>query len=246
VDYNPYAAPQTPDDRPSPGGGPDGQPQPWDVGDVLGAGWNAISNHWPVLVFAPFVAGLIASIPSFIPVVLLLSHTVKPNSSEYWTAYAICTTLGLIASTFFQVGMTKMYVTAARGQTPEFGDIFSGGPRFLPMLGATLLAFLAVMLGYVLLIIPGVILAIGLCLTHFYVVDAELGPIDAMSASWNATRGHKLQLFLFGLVAFCVGTLGFMACCLGFYVALPLIMVALATIYLRLSGRASEGSGRGY
>lgn len=246
MDYNPYAAPQNPDDRSSPGAGPDGQPQPWDIGDVLSCGWNALTNHWPVLVFGPFVAGMIASIPSFVPVVLLASGAVRPNSSEYWTAYGICTTLGLIANTFFQVGMTKMYVTAARGQTPEFGDIFSGGSRFIPMLLATVLVLFAVLFGYIFLIVPGIILGVGFSLTHFYVVDAELGPIDAISASWRATDGHKLQIFLFGLVAFCVLILGFLACCVGFYAAMPVVMVALATIYTRVSGRMGPGFGRGY
>jgi hypothetical protein len=245
LDYNPYAAPQVPNDLPPQGAGPDGQPQPWDIGDVLSNGWNALANHWPVLVFAPFVAALIGGIPNLVPVVLLLTGTVRQNSSEYWTAYSICSALGLISNTFFQVGTTRMYITAARGGTPEFGDIFSGGPRFLPVLGMTLLLILLLLPAFMLFIVPGVIVGLGLSLAHFYVIDAELGPIDALGASWNATKGHKLQIFLLGLVSFCVLMLGFMACCIGVYVALPVVMVAMATVYVRLSGRAVADTAGG-
>ena len=60
--------------------------------------------------------------------------------------------------------------------------MFSGAGRFLPLLGVLFLTLLAVMLGYALLIVPGIILALGLSFAQFYVVDQKMGPIDALKA----------------------------------------------------------------
>jgi uncharacterized membrane protein len=144
--------------------------------------------------------------------------------------------IAIIIGTFFQVGQLRIFLTAARGGRPELGTLVSGSDRFLPLLGTTLLLSLIVLFGYVLLIIPGIILALGLGFAQFYCVDAGMGPVESLKHSWEATKGHKGKIFLFGLAAFGISLLGLLACCVGFYVATPLVWLAFAIIYVRLSG----------
>jgi hypothetical protein len=119
--------------------------------------------------------------------------------------------------------------------------MFAGGSRFLPLLGGLFLSMLIAMPAFAMLIIPGIIVSLGLSFAQFYIVDQNMGPIDALKASWEATKGHKLQLFLFGLVAILMMIGGYLACCIGAFVALPLVMIAWATIYTRISGTAGTG-----
>jgi uncharacterized membrane protein len=74
------------------------------------------------------------------------------------------------------------------------------------------------------------------------VVDQNMGPIEAMKASWGATTGQKLPIILWGLVAFLVMMAGGLACGLGMLVAMPIVYLAHTTIYLRLSGRGAPAA----
>lgn len=244
MNYNPYAAPQA--QPPMPGAPvPGGGAQPWEVGEVLGIAWDGFKPNWATLVFTFLLGGFIASVPRMIPGLLVGAQVISQQDDSYWPIFGACTLVGILIQAFFQVGLTKIWLDVARGATPSFGDMFAGGSRYVPMLGAMLLQALAIMIGYVMLIVPGVILALGLSLTQFYVVDRNMGPIDAMKASWEATKGQKGKIFVFGLAACLVMLGGMLACCIGTYVAFPVVWVAAAVMYLRMSGQASASSGGG-
>ncbi len=89
----------------------------------------------------------------------------------------------------------------------------------------------------ILLIVPGVIVALGLSMTTLCIVDKDLGTIDAMKESWRITTGQKGGLFVYGLLAFALLLAGVLACCLGTLVAAPVAAIGLAYIYLRLTGQ---------
>jgi hypothetical protein len=245
MEYNPYAAPNVDDMRPDPGAGRAGAPQPWEVGEVLGLGWEAVKRDWPVLVFAPFLAFVIGSIPGAIFTLLERAGVIVQLTATWWALYAGVTLVGLVIQSFFAVGMLRIFLIAARGQEPEFGMLFGGADRWLPMFLTTLLFFLSVAIGYVFLIVPGVILACGFWLATYHCVDANLGPIASLRASWEATRGQKGQMFLLGLASFGVMMLGLAACCVGIFAAWPVTYVASAIVYLRRTGQAATFAPEG-
>jgi uncharacterized membrane protein len=74
---------------------------------------------------------------------------------------------------------------------------------------------------------------------RYYVVDLDHGPIAALGASWQRTRGQVLKLIAFSLLSFLVGLVGFMACCLPLFAVTAVVSVAKAMIYLAISGRAA-------
>ncbi len=242
--YNPYAAPQAGPPNPTGLAAPQGMgPQPWEIGEVLGHAWNVFKPNWATLVFSYLLNLILGSVPSFIPAILIATSVLDANSTEYWIVYSICTIAGLAVTTFFMAGLIKVWLAAARQQSPQFGDLFAGGARFLPLLASTLLVYVLAIVGFLFLIVPGVIVLLGLSLASFYVVDQGMDPIAAMKASWSATSGQKGKLFLFGLVGALLILGGCVACYLGLFVAFPLLMVGYATIYLRLSGQWGGGMG---
>jgi uncharacterized membrane protein len=188
------------------------------------------------------LATIVGAIPGAIPVVLLAVKAVAPQSVDYLIINGICTLTNFALNFFFSVGLTKIYVAAARGEVPDFGDLFGGGPRLLPAMGAGILASLGAFFGLLLFIVPGVIFTLAWCLATFFVVDAELGPISALRESWVATKGHRWKLLGFFFVSVFILFFGVCAFLVGFFIAIPLCMVAFATIYLRLSGRADAAA----
>lgn len=235
MNYNPYAAPAGDALRARFSGEP-GAPQPWGVGEVIDAGWEAVKRDWPVLVFAPLVAMIISEIPSAIYGALVAAGMLH-DVVTYTIANIAFTLLGFLVSWFFLVGQLRIFSAAARGESPEFGMLFGGGDRFLPMLGTQLLFVLVVALGMVALVVPGVIALLGLSLAQYYCAEASLGPIESLKASWEATKGHKGSIFLLVLAAGGVIIVGMLALCVGIFVAMPVVGVAMATAYLRMSGR---------
>jgi uncharacterized membrane protein len=245
MNYNPYAPPQAGPPLPLPQAQGAGAPQPWEVGEVIGAAFEAFKANWVVLVFAHLLGAILAAVPSFIPMILVVAGAIDMGSGEYWGIYSAAMIVALTLDAFLYVGLWRISLAAARGERPEFALLFSGGSRFLAMLGTFWLLTLTVALGYVLLVVPGIILGLGLYMSMLFVVDQNMGPVDAMKASWNATQGYKGRLFLFGLLAFGMVIAGYIACFVGVFAVIPILSVASAIIYLRLSGRGAPSPAYG-
>jgi hypothetical protein len=237
VNYNPYAPPQAAVQQYAPAQSGAGQPQPWEIGEVLSAAFEAFKANWVVLVFTHLLSMVLGFIPSMVPVIFVAAGVVDMGSGEYWGIYSGSMIGLLIMDAFLYVGLYRISISAARGERPDFSMLFGGGDRFLSMLGTWLLLIPIVGFGYVFFVVPGVILGLGLFMSILFVVDQNMGPIDAMKASWAATQGHKMHLFLFGLVAVAMAIGGYIACLVGIFAVLPIISVASALIYLRISGR---------
>jgi uncharacterized membrane protein len=148
----------------------------------------------------------------------------------------IANLIGYVVQMFMLGGLAATALKAIRGQPVSYGDVFSGGRYFGAMLVASILVGLATFLGFVLCIVPGVILALGLGLYQFAVVDEGLSGVDAVKRSWELTLGHKLNIFLFGLIGILVGIAGLLACGVGLLVVAPMAIIGQAYIYARLKG----------
>ncbi len=234
--FNPYAPPQTFPDPSSPVvAGGNGAPQPWSIEEVLRQSWEIVKQHWVPLIFGPLIGGVIGSVPGQI------LNTVGRASKDQDTIIAMAVVGGLIGffvQTFFTAGTIQLSLTAARGGPPQVMQVFSGGSAYLRLLGTNLLVTLAILGGFLLLIVPGIILALGFSMAPYYAVDAGMGPVEAMKASWNAMNGHKANMFLYGLAGGALMMVGLLACCVGMFPAQAVVLTGTAIIFTRVSGRA--------
>jgi uncharacterized membrane protein len=191
------------------------------------------------VVLSYFVTVLMVQVVAMVPNVLQLSGVVDRGSGAELAIAAVFLVLQFALSFYLNVGMMRIWLEVVRGGSPEFGKfgtLFSGADRLLPFFAVQLLYGLAVLLGFIALIVPAVILGLGLSLGMWYVVDAKMGPIEALSASWQATKGHKGDLFLLGLVTIGLGILGLLMCGIGLLATVPLSYLAYAVAYTRMSG----------
>ncbi len=96
------------------------------------------------------------------------------------------------------VGMAMFYLKISREEEDvELGIIFDGFKMFGKALGAYLLMIVAIIIGFILLIIPGFIVSFGLSQT-FYIIadDPEIEIMDALKYSWELMDGHKFDYFV--------------------------------------------------
>lgn len=140
--------------------------------------------------------------------------------------------IGLVIGGPFALGLIIFSSNVLHNSDPRLEQIFDGFKNWGTAIAAYLLVAVAVLVGIVFFIIPGIILSLGLALTMYIVAeDPEIGAYDAMRKSWEMMDGYKtkyfgLMLMFLGLSILCLLTLG-----IGFFWLIPFSQVALVRFY---------------
>ena len=119
--------------------------------------------------------------------------------------------------------------------TNNFNLLFKGFERFTDTLVAGLLMSIAIGLGTLLLIVPGIIVACGLAMTFFIMVDdPNISGMDALQQSWNMMRGQKWNLFClwFRFIGWIL--LSVITCGIGFIFLEPYMVATTQNFYRKL------------
>jgi hypothetical protein len=127
-----------------------------------------------------------------------------------------------------------------QGQTPEFRDFFAGFPYFLPLLLLSLVAGLFIGIGTILLIIPGVYLAVAYLFASYLVVDRRLDFWPAMELSRRTVNPRWFGFFAFVLLVALLNLAGAVVLGLGLLVTIPLSFCTVTAAYADLFGLESD------
>lgn len=106
----------------------------------------------------------------------------------------------------------------------------------LPMLGMTLLMYLLVAVGLVLLILPGIYLAVAYMLALPVLIDKNLGPWEALEASRKAITHRWWELFALQLVLGLINLATVLTLGIGLIWTYPMTIIALGIVYRRIFG----------
>jgi len=132
-------------------------------------------------------------------------------------------------------GISFAYLKAARGDKPEIRDMFEAFHNYWNAVLANLLVGAIVIVGFFLLIIPGIIFACKLAFTPYLVVDQRMGVIEAVKESWRMTNGHAWTVFLIGLLAIPISIVGLICLVVGIIPAIMWIDATFASLYHAVS-----------
>lgn len=153
-----------------------------------------------------------------------------PGELGPWSGLAWAWTLFVLVP--YGYGQAHVFAQAARGEAVAFPDVWEGFRNYGSALAAAILGGLAVGLGLLLLVVPGIWIGLRLAFVPYLVPERGLGPIEALETSWAQTEGHALQLLGLGLLATVVGLLGLLAFGVGLLLALVFVQLALASFYV--------------
>jgi hypothetical protein len=164
------------------------------IGDIL----NRSLGLWSKLVIPYGLIYAVATAPNVLQTLAIREHRVATPGS-------VGLMVGLVAiiAMLFGVLAQGVVISAAnsvaeRGTAAMGGSINAAMKRFFPLFGAAFCMGLTIALGFVLLIVPGLMLASA----YFVVVPAcvleGLGPIKSIDRSARLTKGYRWRIF--GLV----------------------------------------------
>ncbi len=198
---------------------------------LFGESWDIFKKNWGSILLTIFIFGFISWVVSFVQNMFQTQEGSLLETGLALVSYVISLWLGM--------GFIKFTLNLVDDKESSYRDLFSGvesfkhiGKYFLITVIAGLLTFV----GYLLLVIPGIILTFGLYFVAFVAYENKNTIGGALSYAWKLTRGYKWKIFLFMLLSILVGLLGLLALGVGLFVAIPVMALANALFYRKLQG----------
>jgi uncharacterized membrane protein len=96
---------------------------------------------------------------------------------------------------------------------------------------ANLIVAALVTIGFVMLIIPGIIIACRLAFVSYLVMDKNMEAMKAVEKSWQMTKGHGWTIFGMAIISFFLAIGGLIVFFVGIIISIMWIHAAFATFY---------------
>lgn len=121
----------------------------------------------------------------------------KIETSKFMSILTIAYTI--FVGNVIAVGLCKICLAAYRGENFEVGDLFAFfNADYLRVVGAMALVTLFTTIGFLLLVVPGIIASIGLSRVAYLLADGDSRyGMEIISKSWEIMKGHKNEFFVF-------------------------------------------------
>lgn len=137
-----------------------------------------------------------------------------------------------LVAPIFTYGGDMIFVQSVRRTKPDFEYLIKGFmDNYFHIVLAHLIATALIVLGFFVLIIPGIIIACRLVFVSYIVMDKKLDPIEAVEMSWRLTKGHTWRIFFMGIASFFILIFGLMMLIVGIFPAMMWISSSFASLY---------------
>ena len=196
------------------------------IGSVFEAAWTVYTRNLPLLV----------GTSAIIFVIELLSEWLVGGEVSSGGEFIVSMIMTLF-QVFLAIGQAKICLKLSRNQKADIGDLFSGGHLFLPIVGYSIITFIAVTIGLLLLIVPGILLMLIFWPSYFFVVDEKCGVMDSFSNTYEYGNRNKLNSLVLAIASFGISILGLFLFCIGYIFAIGFVSVLWAMAYLMMTNQ---------
>lgn len=118
----------------------------------------------------------------------------------------------------------------------SYKSVFGYFAYTLPLIGAGILTIVLIMLGYVLLIIPGIYLSLAYMFVLPLIVEKNLGVWEAMEASRKAVTQHWFKLFFLFLIMMVIVVISVIPLGIGLIWTYPMMVAMMGVLYRDIFG----------
>ena len=165
---------------------------------------------------------------------ILLASMLPQIALQFAPQNILLNIMVICVSAYIQLGLAVYCLGLYKGDEVNYVTIFSRFNGLKPIVFILILS-VVVMLGFILLIIPGIILSL-MYSQVFYILadDPDIGAIEAFNKSEKMMRGHKWQLFMLNLEAALYIFAGIFTLFIWWAWLIPRYSVAIAGFYEEL------------
>jgi len=220
---------------------------PIDIGSCISRGFELTKRHFGVIFATGAVyVGIVFGYEFFSGIVqgLMEGSTVTTThhpggyttttSSGSPAALAVTLVLELVGqaiSIFVGLGVTRIGLNLVSGRPAAVAMIFGEGSKFWRAVGAGILYGLMVGVGLILLIVPGIYLALRYGQYHSAIVDKDMGIMESLNYSAAITENNKMPLLGLAILSFLIVLAGALVLLVGLIFAYPIVWLAGLVAY---------------
>jgi len=200
------------------------------IKESLSFGWGIMkSNFW-------FFVGLLLIVWG----VSLVYGLIEDQIREQRVLSLIVNLTFFILNIIITMGAIKIALKFHDGQKGRIVDLFSCFRLFFKYVSGSVVYGLIILAGLILLVVPGIIWAIKFQFFGYFIVDKELGAVEALKQSAKITKDAKWTLLLFGSLSGLINFLGALLLLVGLFATIPTTMMAKAFVYRKLSDQVNK------
>jgi uncharacterized membrane protein len=212
------------------------------VGDAFNYGWKKFQEYLGPILIAMVLFIVVAGVVNFIGALFAggFEEITSPDDVGIGMfisfGYLVFALLGALVSLLIQAAVVRGALDITKGERIELSTFLSTENLGQIVLAALLLA-IGTAIGFVLCIVPGLILIFYSQFTYQFIIDKGMPAFDAIKASFglvNKNLGTVVVLFLASILAFFIGAI---LCGIGLLVTIPVTIIATAYAYRMMTGQ---------
>lgn len=243
ISSNPYAAPSSElRETPAAGQVPSieealSRGYDFQIGELLGESWQRVKGTKGIIMggFLVFYAVMMAA--SFVlGGVLGVFGALNESPAAMIIGQLVIGILSSAVAYPFMAGINMIGIRRAADQALNFNEIFSHFGRTLPLVITAVVMMLLIYLGMLLLLIPGLYLAVAYMLAIPLVVERGLSPWQALEASRKAISQHWFKVFGLFLLLGLISMISAIPLGIGLIWSIPLFVIAMGVLYRTIFG----------
>jgi len=195
---------------------------------------NQLRGKWGLAVGSTIVVLLIQ----------LAFNIISRFTEDNIAVFILFTLVSMVISTVMSIGMCRFSLNYAyEDKQPELKDIFSGFPIILKVVGLSILLGLIVIVGTILLIIPGIIFSFMFSQSYYILADDNSKSIiQCLKESAAMMKGYKFKYFVLSLSFLGWIILGMIPLGIGLLWVVPYMNVTVASFYLKVKNNYCESN----
>ncbi|MCA9029951.1 MAG: hypothetical protein KDA66_04035 [Planctomycetaceae bacterium] len=215
----------------------DGRGYPIEIGNVFNQTWELFQEQGGLVVGVTLLAGFINGAATLPEVVLRNIAEQEREPALIVVAFAF-QIIRMLFSIWISIGYHRFILNVVKGRKAEVTDLFSGMDLYgLAFLNSFVFG-LAVVLGTIALIVPGIFLSLAMWPFLYVLIDhPESSGLEPLSRAWKVTEGNRASTFVLWLMAMGINILGMLVFCVGLLVTSPFTTLMFAVAYYHMTGR---------
>ncbi|MDV8021659.1 hypothetical protein [Rhodococcus sp. IEGM 1330] len=198
---------------PPPSFGEAPMPTQLSVGTAIGYGFEKFKQNALVWVGIVLIAAIIQGVLNFV------------LSSDNFVLGVIFSVIVGVVALLIQAALVRGALHEVDGIKPAFGSFFQFG-NVVSVVIAGVLVGIATSIGFILLVIPGIVITFFTWWTFQFVIDRGDEPIPAIKASAQAIASNGGTLFVLAIALVGLNIVGAIPVGLGLLVTIPITIIA--------------------